>query len=350
MHRRGHRRGRDPGLRRRSGPRGSPHRGLGGAGRRRIGLRLAASGLGPGADVTRPEGAAQIDRLVMTLELVRFFRPGRTVQPMLAVGAGWQDVRVHGTSAMPSLASAHEGQVFSGARLRQRRPGLRAGHAALRHRRGRDAALSPAGDGSGRLLRGRPSRRRRAVRPRRVACEILVSSRASPSSRRLALALVGAGCSGRTIVAVDPYPCSDGRRDRLRDRPAGRSDRLLASRRRARQRHGPRLVRVGQRRHPRRYRSVDGLGRGRSGGRRAVRAGEGLRQRGGIGFDRFDHRPGDGRGLDLPPGHITRLRDGHFPPDRNRLRPALPPFGQRSAASHPLHHHPDRGRCSSEAR
>jgi hypothetical protein len=79
-----------------------------------IGLRLAASGLGPGADVNRPQGSAQIDRLLMTLELVRFFRPGRMVQPSLAAGAGWQDVRVRGTSAMPSLAQAHAGQAFSG--------------------------------------------------------------------------------------------------------------------------------------------------------------------------------------------------------------------------------------------
>jgi hypothetical protein len=78
-----------------------------------LGLRLAASGLGPGAQVARSEGTAQVHRLVMTLELIRFFRPGRTVQPMLAVGGGWQDVRVQGISAMPELAGAHEGQAFS---------------------------------------------------------------------------------------------------------------------------------------------------------------------------------------------------------------------------------------------
>ncbi len=77
-------------------------------------LRLTVSGLGPGGQVARPEGIAQIDRFVMTFELVRFFRSGRIVQPLLAVGAGWQDVRARGTSAMPSLAAAHEGQAFSG--------------------------------------------------------------------------------------------------------------------------------------------------------------------------------------------------------------------------------------------
>ncbi|HZL16161.1 MAG TPA: hypothetical protein VFG23_00320 [Polyangia bacterium] len=79
-----------------------------------IGLRLTASGLGLGAQVSRPEGSAQIDRFVMTLELVRFFRAGRIVQPLLAFGAGWQDVRARGTSAMPAMAAAHEGQAFSG--------------------------------------------------------------------------------------------------------------------------------------------------------------------------------------------------------------------------------------------
>lgn len=79
-----------------------------------LGVRLAVSGLGPGAKVTVPEGVAELDRFVMTLELIRFFRSGRIVQPLLAVGAGWQMVRAHGTSAMPALAAAHEGRVFSG--------------------------------------------------------------------------------------------------------------------------------------------------------------------------------------------------------------------------------------------
>jgi hypothetical protein len=79
-----------------------------------IGLRLTASGLGPSAQVSRPDGSAEIDRLVMTVELIRFFRPGRVVQPLLAVGAGWQDVRAHGQSAMPALGAAHDGQAFAG--------------------------------------------------------------------------------------------------------------------------------------------------------------------------------------------------------------------------------------------
>jgi hypothetical protein len=77
-----------------------------------IGVRLAVSGLGPGADVSRPEGVAQMDRFVMTLELVHFFRAGQPIQPLVAVGAGWQDLRVKGISAMPELA--HQGQSVSG--------------------------------------------------------------------------------------------------------------------------------------------------------------------------------------------------------------------------------------------
>ncbi len=77
-----------------------------------IGVRLAVSGLGPGAEVTRTEGVAQMNRFVMTLELVRFFRPGRKIQPLLAAGGGWQDVRVKGISV--DVVRDHEGQSVSG--------------------------------------------------------------------------------------------------------------------------------------------------------------------------------------------------------------------------------------------
>jgi hypothetical protein len=77
-----------------------------------IGVRLALNGLGPAAEVTRADGSAQIDRFVMTLELVRLFRSGRTLQPVVAVGAGWQDVGAKGSSA--DAAKDHHGQVFSG--------------------------------------------------------------------------------------------------------------------------------------------------------------------------------------------------------------------------------------------
>jgi|GEM_PF-2121734 len=76
-----------------------------------ISLRLAASAFGPGAGVSRPEGSAQLDRLLLTLAAVRFFRAARIVQPILAVGIGWQDVQVKGSSAMPSIAAAHDGHA-----------------------------------------------------------------------------------------------------------------------------------------------------------------------------------------------------------------------------------------------
>ena len=73
---------------------------------------MAVSGLGPRVDVTRTDGVAQMERFMMTLDLIRFFRPGRRIQPMLALGAGWQDVRVKGISAV--AARDHQGQVVSG--------------------------------------------------------------------------------------------------------------------------------------------------------------------------------------------------------------------------------------------
>jgi hypothetical protein len=79
-----------------------------------LGVRLAASGFGPSAQVTRSEGSAQIDRFVMTLEAIRFFRANGLVKPMLAAGVGWQEVSAQGTSSMPSVTAAHEARAFTG--------------------------------------------------------------------------------------------------------------------------------------------------------------------------------------------------------------------------------------------
>jgi hypothetical protein len=78
-----------------------------------LGLRLSAAGLGPGAQVTRPEGSAQITRFIMTLEAIWFFRAGRAVQPLVAAGVGWQEVSAQGTSATPS-AAAHDKRAVTG--------------------------------------------------------------------------------------------------------------------------------------------------------------------------------------------------------------------------------------------
>jgi hypothetical protein len=79
-----------------------------------LALRLAASGLGPGGQVSGLEGTAQLDRFVGTLDAVRSFRNDRRIQPMVSAGIGVQEVRIRGTSAMPSLAAGHDGQRVSG--------------------------------------------------------------------------------------------------------------------------------------------------------------------------------------------------------------------------------------------
>lgn len=77
-----------------------------------LAVRLALGGLGPGARVTRPDGVAEIDRVVVTLDAVRYFRSGERVQPLVSLGAGWQDVRASGISTMPPLVS-HETQALT---------------------------------------------------------------------------------------------------------------------------------------------------------------------------------------------------------------------------------------------
>ena len=62
--------------------------------------------VGPGADVTRPEGSAHIDRFFVTLQVVRSFRVGRSIEPSVGLGGGLQDVSVHGISAMPSPSAS----------------------------------------------------------------------------------------------------------------------------------------------------------------------------------------------------------------------------------------------------
>lgn len=79
-----------------------------------LGLRLTASGFGPPSEIDASEGSAQVDRIRMTLELVRFFRSGRRLQPFATLGGGWQELRVHGSSVMPTLGAAHDGHAFSG--------------------------------------------------------------------------------------------------------------------------------------------------------------------------------------------------------------------------------------------
>jgi hypothetical protein len=70
-----------------------------------VGVRLAASGLGPGAGVSSGTSSARIERAMLTLGLVRSFRPDRTIQPMFGIAAGVHRLSVHGMSpAAPQLA------------------------------------------------------------------------------------------------------------------------------------------------------------------------------------------------------------------------------------------------------
>jgi hypothetical protein len=78
------------------------------------GVRLVASGLGPAAHVSHPGGTARVDRFVATVELIRFFRGGHRVQPLVAAGAGLQVMRVEGVSDMPVVAPGHDGRAISG--------------------------------------------------------------------------------------------------------------------------------------------------------------------------------------------------------------------------------------------
>jgi hypothetical protein len=67
----------------------------------RVAARLILTGLGPGAEVTASDGSggARLQRATAELGLVRRFRPGAILQPMLAVGAGAAYVGAQGNGA-----------------------------------------------------------------------------------------------------------------------------------------------------------------------------------------------------------------------------------------------------------
>jgi hypothetical protein len=68
-----------------------------------IGVRLTATGFGPGADVSSDSGSVHVGRATATLGLVRSLRSDRTLQPIFGVAVGAQRLAVHGTSP-PELA------------------------------------------------------------------------------------------------------------------------------------------------------------------------------------------------------------------------------------------------------
>ena len=88
-----------------------------------LGVRLMASGMGTGADVSTPSGSVRIERSMASVGLVRLFRPQRVVQPILSVAAGIHYLFAHGSSLPPlpaydsnaisGLASASAGAAFA---------------------------------------------------------------------------------------------------------------------------------------------------------------------------------------------------------------------------------------------
>ena len=148
------------------------------------GAGLAVSGPGPGAEVARPEGVARIHWLIVSLALVRFFRAGRLVQPLIALGVGAQDVRARGTSAMPAIAPAHDGHAICA--LASVGGGLAIAFGARLAAVVEVEALlfRPSVTIEVGLDAGRAPERRGPVRARRVACALLSARRPWPVDRR----------------------------------------------------------------------------------------------------------------------------------------------------------------------
>jgi hypothetical protein len=72
----------------------------------RLGVRLSASGLGPGVSVSTGMGSAHLDRGMVTLGLVHSFRAEHVVQPMLGLAAGFHYLSAHGSAPSSSVPSS----------------------------------------------------------------------------------------------------------------------------------------------------------------------------------------------------------------------------------------------------
>jgi len=80
-----------------------------------VGIRIAASGLASGADVSTTDGSsARIERALLTLGAIRIFRPERTVQPIIGLGIGIQRVSAHGAATAPMLQEMHDRSATAG--------------------------------------------------------------------------------------------------------------------------------------------------------------------------------------------------------------------------------------------
>jgi hypothetical protein len=89
-----------------------------------LGVRLFASGLGPGASMSVDGmGSTRFERTVATLGLVQTFRAERIVQPLIGIAAGINYLAAHGTSsttaadrdknALSALGMASVGVAFA---------------------------------------------------------------------------------------------------------------------------------------------------------------------------------------------------------------------------------------------
>ena len=269
-----------------------------------LGVRLLASGLGPGADVSTPSGSVRIERSMASAG------PGAAVQAPAhraadAVGRGRHPLPVCArhqrvaaalqgctirSSAISALATASGGMAFAlGPRLAIV---AEAGRAVLPGRR--DIIVANGAD---------------AVRFDRPPClRMRGCLRPSRPHRRWRWWRWSAG---RRLLAATPgrrRPRSVRRRrhGRLRAaRAARRSGRLLAARRRPAapsRRTGRRAATTARWStwipRPRWIAGRAAGGPRRRGGR--------LRQRRAVAVDRFDHRPGDDLGLGLPRRHRDR--------------------------------------------
>jgi hypothetical protein len=78
-----------------------------------IGVRLFASGLGPGATLSANMGMVRLERALVTLGLVRSFRSDRVVQPLIGIAAGVHRLSGHGTSSDPPTRPLYDGDVYS---------------------------------------------------------------------------------------------------------------------------------------------------------------------------------------------------------------------------------------------
>jgi hypothetical protein len=76
-----------------------------------LGVRLTASGLGTGADVSASGGSARIERSLASLGIVRLFRPDRTLQPIMSVAAGVHYLHARGTSNVQTQQARDQSEL-----------------------------------------------------------------------------------------------------------------------------------------------------------------------------------------------------------------------------------------------